>query len=174
MAGTAVKAIANAIFDNENATEQQITKAFTQGLSSDALAKLRDADNAFKVRMRELDIDLVKLNATTEQAYLNDLQNARNSNGINRSVFWLGISIMLVNALVMIAVLWGSYALLVNPNSIQDESMKAIVSALIGTIVGYVAANAQQVVGYFFGSSKGSAEKTDAMVAAVRNIGLHP
>jgi hypothetical protein len=49
--------------------------------------------------------------------------------------------------------------------------MKAIVSALIGTVVGYVAANAQQVVGYFFGSSKGSADKTDALAAAVRGVG---
>ena len=49
--------------------------------------------------------------------------------------------------------------------------MKAIVSALIGTVVGYVAANVQQVMGYFFGSSKGSADKTDALVAAVRGVG---
>ncbi len=66
---------------------------------------------------------------------------------------------------------WGGYALLVSPDPIKDENMKAIVSALIGTVVGYVAANVQQVMGYFFGSSKGSADKTDALVAAVRGVG---
>jgi hypothetical protein len=71
----------------------------------------------------------------------------------------------------MVAVLWGGYALLVSPEPIKDESMKAIVSTLIGTVVGYVAANAQQVVGYFFGSGKGSADKTDALAAVVRGVG---
>jgi Holliday junction resolvasome RuvABC endonuclease subunit len=32
-------------------------------------------------------------------------------------------------------------------------------------------ANVQQVVGYFFGSSKGSADKADALAAAVRGVG---
>lgn len=171
MAGAAVKVIAGAVLGDENATEQQVTEAVMQGLSPEALVKLREADNAFKVRMRELDIDLAKLNAATEQAYLSDVQDARQSHGGSLGVFWLGIAILLTFAGVMVAVLWGGYALLVSPDPIKDESMKAIVSALIGTVVGYVAANAQQVVGYFFGSSKGSADKTDALAAAVRGVG---
>ena len=35
-----------------------------------------------------------------------------------------------------------------------------------GTVIGYVSANAQQVVGFFYGSSKVSETKTDAMAAA--------
>jgi len=171
MAGAAVKIIAGAVLGDENASEQQVTEAVMQGLSPEALVKLREADNAFKVRMRELDIDLAKLNAATEQAYLSDVQDARQSHGGSLGVFWLGIAILLTFAGVMVAVLWGGYALLVSPDPIKDESMKAIVSALIGTVVGYVAANAQQVVGYFFGSSKGSADKTDALAAAVRGVG---
>lgn len=171
MAGAAVKVIAGAVLGDENASEQQVTEAVIQGLSPEALVKLREADNAFKVRMRELDIDLAKLNAATEQAYLSDVQDARQSHGGSLGVFWLGIAILLTFAGVMVAVLWGGYALLVSPDPIKDESMKAIVSALIGTVVGYVAANAQQVVGYFFGSSKGSADKTDALAAAVRGVG---
>jgi len=38
-------------------------------------------------------------------------------------------------------------------------------SALAGTLVGYVSAKADQVVVYFFGSSKGSADKTAIMAA---------
>lgn len=171
MAGAAIKVIAGAVLGDENATASQVTEAVMQGLSPEALVKLREADNAFKVRMRELDIDLAKLNAATERAYLNDVQDARQSHGGSVGVFWLGIAILLTFAGVMVAVLWGGYALLVSPDPIKDESMKAIVSALIGTVVGYVAANAQQVVGYFFGSSKGSADKTDALAAAVRGVG---
>lgn len=40
-----------------------------------------------------------------------------------------------------------------------------IESALAGTLIGYVSAKADQVVVYFFGSSKGSADKTNLLAA---------
>ena len=171
MAGAAVKVIAGAVLGNENATEQQVTEAVMQGLSPEALVKLREADNAFKVRMRELDIDLAKLNAATEQAYLSDVQDARQSHGGSLGVFWLGIAILLTFAGVMVAVLWGSFQMIAGLIPIKDAGFASTVAGLVGTVIGYVAANAQQVVGYFFGSSKGSADKTDALAAAVRNVG---
>lgn len=171
MAGAAVKIIAGAVLGDESASEQQVTEAVMQGLSPEALVKLREADNAFKVRMRELDIDLAKLNAATEQAYLSDVQNARTSHGGSRGVFWLGIAILLTFAGVMVAVLWGSFQMIAGLIPIKDAGFASTVAGLVGTVIGYVAANAQQVVGYFFGSSKGSADKTDALAAAVRNVG---
>jgi hypothetical protein len=171
MAGAAVKIIAGAILGDENATEQQVTETVLQGLSPEALVKLREADNSFKVRMRELDIDLAKLNATTEQAYLNDVQNARTTHTGNRGIFWVGIAILLTFATVMVAVLWGSFQMIAGLIPIKDAGFASTVAGLVGTVIGYVAANAQQVVGYFFGSSKGSADKTDALAAAVRGIG---
>lgn len=171
MAGAAVKVIAGAVLGDENATEQQVTETVMQGLSPEALVKLREADNAFKVRMRELDIDLAKLNAATEQAYLSDVQDARQSHGGSLGVFWLGIAILLTFAGVMVAVLWGSFQMIAGLIPIKDAGFASTVAGLVGTVIGYVAANAQQVVGYFFGSSKGSADKTDAMAAAVRGVG---
>lgn len=171
MAGAAVKVIAGAVLGDEDASEQQVTEAVMQGLSPESLVKLREADNAFKVRMRELDIDLAKLNAATEQAYLSDVQNARTSHGGSRGVFWLGIAILLTFAGVMVAVLWGSFQMIAGLIPIKDAGFASTVAGLVGTVIGYVAANAQQVVGYFFGSSKGSADKTDALAAAVRGVG---
>lgn len=171
MAGAAVKVIANAVLGDENASEQQVNEAILQGLSPEAVVKLREADNAFKLRMRELDIDLAKLNAASEQAYLSDVQDARKAHASATGVYWLGIAILVTFAGVMAAVLWGSFQLLVGGITVKDVAMVATVSGLIGTVVGYVAANAQQVVGYFFGSSKGSADKTDALAAAVRGVG---
>lgn len=148
-----------------------VNGAVMQGLSPEALVKLREADNAFKLRMRELDIDLAKLNAATEQAYLSDVQNARTSHSGSLGVFWLGIAILLTFAGVMVAVLWGSFQMIAWIIPIKDAGFASTVAGLVGTVIGYVAANAQQVVGYFFGSSKGSADKTDALAAAVRNVG---
>ncbi|KAJ3472618.1 hypothetical protein NLI96_g13304 [Meripilus lineatus] len=41
-----------------------------------------------------------------------------------------------------------------------------MVSGFIGTIIGYVASNATQVVSFYFGSSKGSEQKSEAMATA--------
>ncbi|TCG03738.1 hypothetical protein BZM27_46190 [Paraburkholderia steynii] len=41
-----------------------------------------------------------------------------------------------------------------------------MVAGFVGTVIGYVSANAQQVVGFLYGSIKGSEQKTDAMAAA--------
>jgi hypothetical protein len=167
MAGAAVKLIAGAVLGDENAQEHQVAEAVMQGMSPDAVVALRRADNEFKVRMKELDIDLAKLNADVEKSYLADVQDARKAHGGNTAVFWLGVTILITFASVMIAVLWGGYELMTGGSTIKDEGAKALVMGLVGTVLGYVSANAQQVVGYFFGSSKGSADKTNALAAAV-------
>ena len=70
----------------------------------------------------------------------------------------------------MCAALFGSYALLTGNLSIKDASVVGMVSGFVGTIIGYAAANAQQVVGFFFGSSAGSSKKTDALSDAFVNM----
>ena len=54
--------------------------------------------------------------------------------------------------------------------TIKDVSVVAAIAGMVGSVVGYIAANAQQVVGYFFGSSAGSSSKTDAMGDAVSKL----
>lgn len=167
LAGAAVKVIAGAVLGNEDASQDDVATAIQSGLSPDAIAKLKEADVAFKTRMKELDIDLAKLNASVEQAYLADVQSARNANGANRGVFWLGIAILATFATLMAAVMYGSFQLLTGGIVLKDVAVASVVSGLIGTVIGYVAGNAQQVVGYYFGSSKGSSDKTDALANAV-------
>ena len=48
-----------------------------------------------------------------------------------------------------------------------DPSTVALVAGLIGTLTGYFASNAQQVVGYYFGSSKGSQTSGNAVREAL-------
>jgi hypothetical protein len=68
--------------------------------------------------------------------------------------------------LVMRAALYGSYSLLTGNVPNVNPGMIGMVAGFVGTIIGYVGANAQQVVGFFFGSSKGSEQKTEAMATA--------
>jgi hypothetical protein len=42
---------------------------------------------------------------------------------------------------------------------------------IIGTLIGYVSAKADQVVSYYFGSSSGSKDKTQAMSDALSKAG---
>ena len=170
LAGTAVKVLGDVLLGKDGATQTDVEQAILGGLPPEVIARLKEADHAFSIRMKELDIDLAKLNADTEAAYLADVQNARNTMGRDVGVFWLGISILLTFAGVMTAVLWGSFAILTGGITVKDVAMVSAVSGLVGTVIGYVAAHAQQVVGYFYGSSQGSKAKTDALAQAVSQV----
>lgn len=168
LAGTAIKVLGEAVLGDGEATENQVQEALLKGLNPDALVKLKEADQSFAVRMKELDIDVAKLQLSEKNMYVSDTQDARKYK--DDKVFWLGVVILCTFAGVMCAALFGSYALLIGNLPINDASVVGMVSGFVGTIIGYAAANAQQVVGFFFGSSAGSSKKTDAISDAFVNM----
>lgn len=175
LGGMAGKAIAAAIGVDDSGSPSDVATRVADAIQSgsltgDQIAALRAADNALKVRLRELDLDEMRLNADTDKAYLLDTQSARTAHAGNQSVYWLGIAVLATFALVMAAAMWGSYLILSGGITIKDIGIVAAVFSFLGTIVGYVAANAQQVISYFFGSSRGSKEKTDAMSNAIKHF----
>lgn len=174
MGGAAVKVIADQVLGKPEATESEVAEAVMTGLNPEAIVELRKADQAFAIRLKELDIDIMRLNADLDKAYVADVQDARQAHSKNPEVFWLGIAILVTFGLVMGAVMWGSFLLLTGGIKPKDVATVGLVSGLIGTVVGYVAANAQQVVGYFYGSSQGSKDKTDAIASAVAKLGNRP
>lgn len=139
------------------------------------LARLREMELTFQERMQALGFsntqEMAKLGLQETQAYISDTADARHAHAQNDKVFWLGIAVLTTFAAVMAASLYGSFQLLTGGITLRDVSVVAAVSGFVGTIVGYAAANAQQVIAYFFGSSKGSKDKTDALASAVRDIG---
>lgn len=150
--------------------------AATLGTSSDpdaVMEKLRtDPEALLKIRQIEAD-EREKIRdwqLATVQAYLADTQNARAAHAGNAGVFKLGVVILVTFAAVMAAALWGAYGALTGGITIKDPATVAAVSTFIGTLVGYAASNAQQVIGFFYGSSKGSSDKTDAMAAAIGQL----
>lgn len=168
LAGTAIKVLGETILGDSEATETQVQEALLKGLNPDALVKLKEADQAFAIKMKELDIDVAKLQLSEKNMYVSDTQDARKYK--DDKVFWLGVVILCTFAGVMCAALFGSYALLTGNLPIKDASVVGMVSGFVGTIIGYAAANAQQVVGFFFGSSAGSSKKTDALSDAFVNM----
>ncbi len=165
MAGMAIKVIADKLLGNPDATETEVSAALSKGLTGEQVLALKEAENAFTTRMRELDIDVMKINQAGELAYVADTASARATFGGNENVFVLGVCILVTFALLMGAVLTGCFLLMTGVFKV-DPNVAAICSGLIGTVVGYVAANAQQVVSYFYGSSKGSKDSGERIGAA--------
>jgi len=179
LAGTAVTALVGAFgLTSSGNSGNDITAISnvlqTGAMTPDVAAAVRAADQKHAEIISQQGIDLANLNADHEiamaQTYTADTQDARKTFGQQQAIFWLGISVLCIFAVTMVAVLFACYQLLEGGISIKDVSVVAAIAGMVGSVVGYVAANAQQVVGYFFGSSAGSQQKTDALGNAVTNI----
>lgn len=169
LVGTAVKVLGDKLLGNPDATADEVQKAVEAGLPPETVVKLKELDNQFKLQMEAAKLDIQKLEAETEKAYLSDTQDARKANAGNKGTFWMGVSILGVFAVLMLVVLVASFKIL--SKTIQaDPGTAAVVFTLIGTIVGYVAAMAQTVVNFEFGTSRGSAKKSDDIAAAVQQL----
>lgn len=148
LAGIATAAISDALLGKPNGSEGEIVTALTAG-GADALARLKAAEQAFTVRMRELDIDVEKIH----QLDRNSARDREARTGDRATPRALAAIIVGGFLLTVWYVLSG-----------QVEGLKDPVAAgLIGTLIGYVSAKADQVVSYYFGSSAGSAQKNELM-----------
>lgn len=87
----------------------------------------------------------------------------------SRGLFWLGVCVLSIFFIINLSCLYGCFQILTGGLVIKDTSVTTVVFGLICTINGYVASSATQVLSYFFGSSKGSADKTAAMADAMRS-----
>lgn len=166
-AGQAISLIADKVLGNPMASPEEVeTQMSNNKLTGEQVVSLKQAENSFREKMQSLDIDVLKINQETELAYVADIADARKSNSGNNGVFWLGIAIILSFCALMGLVLFGCYRLMTGQVQ-SDPHLMAMCSGLIGTVVGYVASNAQQVAGYFYGSSRGSAEHGAAIASAL-------
>lgn len=170
LGGMAFSQIAAAVLGPEagaTATPDQVQSALVNGqLTGEQILALKQADRDFEVKMKEFDVKLVELNNTQDLAYVADTDNARKSFSANENVFVLGVCILVGFAVLMGLVLTGCFYLMTGKVSV-DAAMLTACAGMIGTVVGYVAANAQQVVSFFFGSSKGSKDNGDRLGAAL-------
>jgi hypothetical protein len=157
----------------ENAAK--VAEAAAAGnLTGDQLLALRKLESDAKTQLAKMgmDYDLEKqeLVFKTEAAYLADTADARKANAGNKGTFYMGVSILSAFAILMVLVLVMCWKILVGGITIKDVSVVAVVFTLIGSVVGYAASNAQTVVNFEFGTSRGSTGRADAMADAVKSI----
>ena len=148
VAGMAVRALSNALLGHSDGTEDDIRNALATA-TPDQIAAIRKVDNDFKVQMKTLDIDLVRIAA-------DDRRSARTMQMEVKSPLVPTLAVIIIAAFVAVTIgtLMG-YA--------------KIESAMAGTLIGYLSAKAELVLSFYFGSSADSERKSDMIFNSTPN-----
>jgi hypothetical protein len=165
----AAQAVGEVLGVDVPADSDSITTAVANA-TPEQLISLRSREMDFKERMQALGFqqerEMRAFDIEETKALIEDTTSARGAFGSNENVFTLGCIILSVFGLLMALVLTGCFFLMTGRVTV-DSGTLAVCAGLIGTVVGYVAANAQQVVSFFYGSSKGSKDSGDRIGAAL-------
>lgn len=149
LAGVAVSALSDSLLGRKDGAQDEVAAAVLTG-GADALLKIKEAESAFMIRMRELDIDL-------ERIHQSDRGSARDREAKTGDSWTPRVlaAVIVGGFLSMVYMVLSGYV-----QGLKDPT----IATVIGTLIGYVSAKADQVVSYYFGSSAGSRDKT-AMLA---------
>lgn len=144
LAGMAVRTISDALLGKPDGTEAELAEAAAKATPEQLLA-LKKAEHDFTVRMRELDIDLERI------------ANADRNSAREREVKTRDWTPRILAGLITVGYFGALFYMLRNglPQHGGSEAMLVMLGTL-GTAWG-------GVVAYYFGSSAGSKEKTEAM-----------
>jgi hypothetical protein len=152
LAGLAVKTIGTVLDLGDAATEGDVARAVI-GASPDGLLALRKADREFAVRMRELEVYLERIaESSRDSARGREIKIGGWANPVLAAVIVAGF-------LGTVFMVLGGYV---------DGLRDPLTAALVGTLIGYVSAKADQVVAYYFGSTAKSQSKDSTIESLVR------
>lgn len=153
IAGSALTALSSAL-GTPDAQPATIAKALVQA-TPEQMAALAKADNDFRLQMTQLgyqhETDLEKLSAD-DRASARGREEKTGDSWTPRILAGCIVGGFLITIYMVLS---GYVAGLKDP----------MVSGLVGTLIGYISAKADQVIGYYFGSSAGSARKTELLNA---------
>ncbi len=147
--GMAVKFFADKVLGNPDATEADI-EAWTLTASPSDMLKVKLADQSFKIEMKKLGIDVMKLDVADRASARILAQADMTPHIILSTVYTLGYIGLL-------------YFLMTGQVVIAKGT-----EGMIGPIVGVLTAAQVQIMNFWFGSSSGSKAKTAQMTGMVR------
>lgn len=143
LAGLAVKTLSEALFGHQDASESDVSAALMNA-TPEQLQKLKETDATFKLKMKELDIDLEKIAA-------GDRDSARNMQ--IRTGDWIPRAMAIMVTFGFFGILAWLLVRGVPPSG--SETLIYMLGALGTAWTG--------IVQFYFGSSAGSKAKTDAL-----------
>ena len=142
LAGMAINAISTKLLGKPDGTEQEIMELMT-GATPETLAQLKEVENDFKLKMKELGVEVHKIDADDRA---DARGKAERTNDATPAIL-AGVFIFSY-ILFVIAIMWKGVP--------QEAGTKEVVLILTGIL----GAAITQILNYYFGSSKGSADKT--------------
>lgn len=145
LGGMAAKLIVGALGLDANASQDQMATALVNA-TPDQIAAIKKADNDFAVQMKQLDIDLVRINADNTKS-ARDMQSATHSRipGVLSAIITAGYFGILIGNMAGILKFTNNEAMLI--------------------LLGALATAWGSVINFYFGSSAGSQSK-DSLLAA--------
>jgi hypothetical protein len=175
LAGAAVKALADNLLGGSTgdpvADEAKIAGLVSGGLTPELRAKIIDAETMLKSEAMKIGLEEKRIDANLEIATLADVADARKTHGTGDEVIKLAWAVLVTWGALTAATLYGLYSVLAGGIEIKDVGVVATVFTVLGSTVGYISNSAQQVLSYYFGSSRGSNQKTAVMAEAISNAG---
>lgn len=145
LAGEAVQVIGGALGLSEK-TEATIKQALS-GLTPEQMLAIKQADNDFAIRMQQAGFANVE---AMEALYVKDISSARDRQVQTKD----STNTVLAYTIV------GSFIAMVGATLLGYSTID---SALAGTLVGYLSAKSEQVLAFYFGTSKSSDRKTELL-----------
>lgn len=155
LAGAAVKVLGDKLLGRPDATEADVALALGAGtLTGEQVVAIRQAEQAMQIEMARID-------AETERAYLADTSNAREQTvklaEAGSPIAWAPVVI----STVVVVGFFGCVALLFGVERTWDERTANLLNVLFGALIpGFT-----QVINYWMGSSAGSKRAGDAVRA---------
>jgi hypothetical protein len=144
LAGVAVRQIGSALGLSDNATQDEVMSAVANA-DPETLSKIKQVEADFKVKMKELDVSLAKLE-------VEDKNSARNREVQTKD------KTPRVLAYLIVALYIGVQVYLITGNIIPAE-MREMVMRALGTLDAILGG----IFAYYFGSSVGSKEKSNQL-----------
>lgn len=149
LAGMATSAVSKALLGKPDGTETEIADTIAKSTDPDILLKIKQAEQEFAAKMKQLDIDVYKIDAE-------DRASARAREIATKD--WMPKVLALLYTVGYFGILGLMWKFTIPPES-KD---------LINTLFGIISAAQMAIITYYFGSSAGSARKSELIDQALR------
>jgi len=138
VAGMAVRALSIGLLGRDDGSADDLAEVLAAA-TPDQVTEIKRIDADFKIKMKQLDIDLEAL-VVADRKSARDMQMALKTNLVPGMAVFILTSFVAVTAATLLG-------------------YTKVDSVLAGTLIGYISAKAEQVISFYFGSSNSSQNK---------------